>query len=149
MQNKIVVDTENFDIAREHQWLSASENEGAVVTFVGKVRNNNLGSDVSSLTLEHYPGMTEKLLAQIVDEVRRRWPLGRVVVFHRIGEMQAGDGIVLVGVSSAHRADAFLAAEFIMDYLKTKAPFWKRESTPQGERWVAARDKDCAAVERW
>ncbi|RJF54515.1 molybdopterin synthase catalytic subunit MoaE [Serratia inhibens] len=149
MQNKIVVDTGNFDIAREHQWLTASETEGAVVTFVGKVRNNNLGSDVSSLTLEHYPGMTEKLLAQIVDEARLRWPLGRVVVFHRIGEMQAGDGIVLVGVSSAHRTDAFLAAEFIMDYLKTKAPFWKRESTPQGERWVAAREKDCAAVERW
>ena len=122
---------------------------GAVVTFTGKVRNHNLGDSVKALTLEHYPGMTEKSLAEIVDQARRRWPLGRVTVIHRIGEMWPGEEIVFVGVTSAHRGSAFAAGEFIMDYLKTRAPFWKREATPEGERWVESRDSDKQAASRW
>ncbi|MBS0972956.1 molybdopterin synthase catalytic subunit MoaE [Serratia rubidaea] len=149
MQDKIVVGAARFDLAQEHQWLSASDDDGAVVTFVGKVRSANLGSAVNALTLEHYPGMTEKALAEIVAQARGRWWLGRVVVVHRVGELPAGEEIVLVGVSSGHRESAFLAAEFIMDLLKTRAPFWKREATAQGDRWVATREKDRLAAERW
>ncbi len=105
------------------------------MTFTGKVRNHNLGDSVSALTLEHYPGMTEKALAEIVDEARGRWPLQRVTVIHRIGELWPGEEIVFVGVTSAHRGSAFAAREFIMDYLKTRAPFWKREAT--GRRAIA------------
>ena len=100
-------------------------------------------------TQEHYPGMTEKSLAEIVELARERWPLGRVTVIHRIGEMWPGEEIVFVGVTSAHRSSAFAAGEFIMDYLKSRAPFWKREATPEGERWVDARDSDRQAAERW
>ncbi len=122
--------------------LAERDEDGAVVTFTGKVRNHNLGDSVKALTLEHYPGMTEKSLAEIVELARERWPLGRVTVIHRIGEMWPGEEIVFVGVTSAHRGSAFAAGEFIMDYLKTRAPFWKREATPDGERWVDARDSD-------
>ncbi|HIE5563731.1 TPA: molybdopterin synthase catalytic subunit MoaE, partial [Enterobacter kobei] len=117
--------------------------------FTGKVRNHNLGDSVKALTLEHYPGMTEKSLAEIVEEARGRWPLGRITVIHRIGEMWPGEEIVFVGVTSAHRGSAFAAGEFIMDYLKTRAPFWKREATPEGDRWVDARDSDRQAAEHW
>lgn len=106
-------------------------------------------SDRWALTLEHYPGMTEKALAEIVAKARSRWPLGRVTVIHRVGELWPGDEIVFVGVTSAHRSSAFDAGQFIMDYLKTRAPFWKREATPEGDRWVEARDSDQQLAKRW
>lgn len=138
-----------FSVGDEYAWLAACEEDGAVVTFTGKVRNHNLGDNVSALTLEHYPGMTEKALAAIVAEARERWPLQRISVVHRIGALYPGDEIVFVGVTGAHRGAAFDAAEFIMDLLKTRAPFWKRESTDEGERWVASRDSDRLAAKRW
>ncbi|MFP3522821.1 molybdopterin synthase catalytic subunit MoaE [Pantoea sp. SIMBA_072] len=149
METQIRVGPAPFDMAEAYRWLAACDEDGAVVTFTGKVRNHNLGNDVAALTLEHYPGMTEKALQEIVDEARERWPLQRVTVIHRVGELFPGDEIVLVGVTSAHRGSAFSAAEFIMDYLKTRAPFWKREATEQGDRWVDARDSDHQAAQRW
>ncbi|MGG6108509.1 molybdopterin synthase catalytic subunit MoaE [Pantoea allii] len=149
METQIRVGPAAFDMAQEYQWLAACKEDGAVVTFTGKVRNHNLGDDVAALTLEHYPGMTEKALKDIVDEARQRWPLQRVSVIHRIGELFPGDEIVFVGVTGAHRGSAFAAAEFIMDYLKTRAPFWKRETTGQGDRWVDARNSDREAAQRW
>ncbi|GKX54308.1 molybdopterin synthase catalytic subunit [Leminorella grimontii] len=146
---RIVVGAAPFSVGEEYQWLSQCDDDGAVVTFTGKVRNHNLGDSVSALTLEHYPGMTEKSLAEIVVAARERWPLQRVSVNHRVGELFPGDEIVFVGVTSAHRGSAFDAAEFIMDYLKTKAPFWKREATQEGDRWVESRDSDREAAERW
>lgn len=149
METQIRVGPAPFDMADAYRWLAACDEDGAVVTFTGKVRNHNLGDDVAALTLEHYPGMTEKALQEIVDAARERWPLQRVTVIHRVGELFPGDEIVLVGVTSAHRGSAFSAAEFIMDYLKTRAPFWKREATEQGDRWVDARDSDHQAAQRW
>ncbi|KGD79254.1 MULTISPECIES: molybdopterin synthase catalytic subunit MoaE [Pantoea] len=149
METQIRVGPAPFDMAEAYRWLAACDEDGAVVTFTGKVRNHNLGDNVAALTLEHYPGMTEKALQEIVDAARERWPLQRVTVIHRVGELFPGDEIVLVGVTSAHRGSAFSAAEFIMDYLKTRAPFWKREATEQGERWVDARDSDHQAAQRW
>lgn len=146
---RIVVGTAPFNVGDEYQWLAQCDEDGAVVTFTGKVRNHNLATNVSALTLEHYPGMTEKALAEIVAEARARWALPRVSVNHRVGELYPGDDIVFVGVSAAHRHDAFNAAQFIMDYLKTRAPFWKREATPHGDRWVESRDSDRDAVQRW
>ncbi|AWH87619.1 molybdopterin synthase catalytic subunit MoaE [Limnobaculum parvum] len=146
---RITVSPATFQVGDEYQWLSQCDDDGAVVTFTGKVRNHNLGDSVSALTLEHYPGMTEKSLAEIVEQARERWPLQRVSVIHRIGELFPGDEIVFVGVTSAHRSSAFEAAEFIMDYLKTKAPFWKREATQEGDRWVESRNSDKQAAERW
>ncbi|WP_434745103.1 molybdopterin synthase catalytic subunit MoaE [Candidatus Pantoea rara] len=149
MDTQIRVGPAPFDMAEAYRWLAACDEDGAVVTFTGKVRNHNLGDNVAALTLEHYPGMTEKALQEIIDAARERWPLQRVTVIHRVGELFPGDEIVLVGVTSAHRGSAFSAAEFIMDYLKTRAPFWKREATEQGERWVDARDSDHQAAQRW
>lgn len=149
MDTRIRVGSAPFSMSDEYQWLAESDLDGAVVTFTGKVRNHNLGDNVSALRLEHYPGMTEKALAEIVDEARARWPMQRVTVIHRIGELFPGDKIVLVGVSGAHRGAAFAAAEFIMDQLKTRAPFWKQEATAEGDRWVAARDSDHQAAGRW
>lgn len=149
MDTQIRVGPAPFDMAEAYRWLAACDEDGAVVTFTGKVRNHNLGDNVAALTLEHYPGMTEKALQEIVDAARERWPLQRVTVIHRVGELFPGDEIVLVGVTSAHRGSAFSAAEFIMDYLKTRAPFWKREATEQGDRWVDARDSDHQAAQRW
>ncbi len=149
MTSRIRVGEAPFSMADEYAWLSACDDDGAVVTFTGKVRNHNLGDNVSALTLEHYPGMTEKALREIADEARTRWALQRISIIHRVGALYPGDEIVLVGVSAAHRSGAFEAAEFIMDYLKTRAPFWKREATPQGDRWVDARDSDRQAAERW
>jgi len=119
-ETRIVVGHERFNVGTEYGWLAERDEDGAVVTFTGKVRNHNLGDSVKALTLEHYPGMTEKSLAEIVEEARSRWPLGRVTVIHRIGEMWPGEEIVFVGVTSAHRSSAFAAGEFIMDYLKPK-----------------------------
>ena len=148
-ETKIVVDAAPFSVGDEYNWLAQSDADGAVVTFTGKVRNHNLGNHVSALTLEHYPGMTEKALAEIVADARTRWPLQRVSVYHRVGPMYPGDEIVFVGVTSAHRGMAFEATEFIMDHLKTRAPFWKREATEEGDRWVDARDSDKDAAARW
>ena len=149
MDTQIRVGPAPFDMAEAYRWLAACDEDGAVVTFTGKVRNHNLGDNVAALTLEHYPGMTEKALREIIDAARERWPLQRVTVIHRVGELFPGDEIVLVGVTSAHRGSAFSAAEFIMDYLKTRAPFWKREATEQGDRWVDARESDHQAAQRW
>jgi molybdopterin synthase catalytic subunit len=122
---------------------------GAVVNFVGYVRDINQGEAVTSLFLEHYPGMTERSLETIIDNARLRWPLQNVLVVHRIGQLSVSDPIVFVGVSSQHRQAAFEACAYIMDYLKTDAPFWKREDVACGARWVDARDSDRCAAERW
>jgi molybdopterin synthase catalytic subunit len=122
---------------------------GALVSFVGYVRDFNVGQDVHGLFLEHYPGMTEKALAAIEAEARQRWPLLAVSIVHRVGELAPGAPIVFVGVASAHRQAAFDACAFIMDYLKTRAPFWKKELGDQGSQWVAARDSDQQAAQRW
>ena len=122
---------------------------GAVVGFVGYMRDYNDGNEVAAMTLEHYPGMTEKSLAGIVEQARARWPLLGVEIVHRVGRLLPGEPIVFVGTASAHRQAAFDACNFIMDYLKTRAPFWKREDTPEGTRWVDGRDSDQAAAQRW
>lgn len=146
---QIQIQTADFDLATEYEALSCSHSTGAVVTFVGKVRDFNQGDNVSGLTLEHYPGMTEKSLAKILVEAESRWSIQGVKVIHRIGELALGDQIVFVGVASAHRGDAFQACEFIMDYLKTQAPFWKKEATEEGSHWVDARETDTTAADRW
>lgn len=148
-QDLIQVQQEVFDQNKIYHWLSEHHSVGATTIFVGKVREMNLGDNVSGLFLEHYPAMTEKSLRDIVTEARSRWDLQRVAVIHRIGQLNTGDEIVLVGVSSAHRGDAYHANEFIMDYLKTKAPFWKREKTTEGERWIEGRESDQHAAEKW
>ena len=129
--------------------MAERDEDGAVVTFTGKVRNHNLGDSVKALTLEHYPGMTEKSLAEIVELARERWPLLHVHILHRVGDLAPGEPIVFVGVGSAHRQAAFEACEFVMDYLKTRAPFWKKEATADGGRWVDARETDDSAAARW
>lgn len=146
---QIRVQEQPFDQNEIYQWLSSPTSVGATVIFVGKVRDLNLGDQVSSLYLEHYPAMTEKALAEIVAAAQERWKLLRVTVVHRVGKLETGDEIVLVGVSSAHRLDAYQANEFIMDFLKSRAPFWKKEQTEQGERWVEHRETDLQALERW
>ena len=144
------VQTEDFDVSTELAALRAGDPRvGAVAAFVGTVRDVNDESRVTTMTLEHYPGMTEKALAAIVDEARTRWDILDALVIHRVGPLAPTDQIVLVGVTSAHRGEAFAACEFIMDYLKTRAPFWKKEDTPQGGKWVDARETDDAAAERW
>lgn len=149
METRIQVQQAPFDQNAVYRWLSEQHSVGATTLFVGKVREMNLGDNVSGLYLEHYPAMTEKALGEIVAQARQRWDLQRVAVIHRIGQLATGDEIVLVGVSSAHRGDAYAANEFIMDYLKTQAPFWKRETTDQGDRWIESRDSDQHAVEKW
>jgi len=144
------IQTEDFDLSTEIAALRAGRaGVGAVVSFVGTVRDINQGTGVSSLTLEHYPGMTDKSLEDIVAQAKARWQLDQVLVIHRVGPLQPLDQIVLVAVTSAHRGEAFEACEFVMDWLKTRAPFWKKEATPQGERWVDARESDDAAAARW
>ena len=147
---RVRVQPEDFDTGRELEALTRGRVDvGALASFVGLVRDANGGSSVSGMTLEHYPGMTEKALEDICAQASARWSLIDVVVIHRIGPMVPGDRIVMVGVASSHRGDAFAACEFIMDYLKTRAPFWKKESTPSGERWVEARASDEVAERRW
>ncbi len=145
----ISVQTEDFDVGAEIAALRADPSVGAIVSFVGTVRDINVGDTVSELVLEHYPAMTEKALADIVDRARARWVLNGVRVIHRVGALQPCDQIVLVVVAGRHRGECFDACEFIMDYLKTEAPFWKKETTQEGERWVEARDSDDSAAERW
>lgn len=144
------VQTQDFDAGLEINLLrNARKDAGAVVSFIGQVRDLNEGDAVSKLTLEHYPGMTEKALEAIVKLAQSRWDIFDTVIIHRIGSLQPADQIVLVAVSSAHRGEAFKACEFIMDYLKTEAPFWKKEQTSTGERWVEAKISDEDARERW
>ena len=144
------IQTEDFDVGAEVNAMRLSNpNIGAVVSFVGQVRDLNDGDNVASMTLEHYPGMTEKSLESIVEQAKNRWAIEDALVVHRVGELKPLDKIVLVLVASAHRKDAFAACEFMMDYLKTEAPFWKKEQTPSGERWVEARDSDDQAKSRW
>jgi molybdopterin synthase catalytic subunit len=146
----ISVQTDDFDPGVEYRALIQEDTEsGAVVLFVGRVRAQNQSRQVQGLELEHYPGMTESSLQVIADEACQRWKILRWRIIHRVGRLSLGDQIVLVGVSSAHREDAFAAANFMMDFLKTRAPFWKKESTAQGEHWVEAQDKDQQALDRW
>jgi len=156
---EVSVQQADFDIGAEIAALSTGDvAAGAVASFVGLVRADELTAQelgagdaaaVLSMTLEYYPGMTESALEEIVAQAKARWRLRRVRVIHRVGRLLPGERIVFVGVSSAHRADAFAACEFIMDYLKTRAPFWKKEETPHGSRWVDARETDDAAAARW
>lgn len=146
----IFVQTGDFDLSTEVAKLRANNPAvGAVVSFVGVVRDLNEGADVQAMELEHYPGMTEKALQDIVDQASHRWQLMDVVVIHRVGLLLPLDQIVLVAVATKHRGEAFAACEFMMDYLKTQAPFWKKEKTQQGERWVDARETDDAALAKW
>jgi molybdopterin synthase catalytic subunit len=146
----IRVQYKSFDIGQLTADLHArNPRVGAVVTFIGYVRDLNIGQPVTELFLEHYPGMTEKSLEQIADEARERWPLLGVEIVHRVGALSVCEPIVFVGVSSKHRHMAFEACAFIMDVLKTRAPFWKRETTPEGAHWVQARDCDQNAALRW
>lgn len=144
------VQTSDFDVGAEIDTLRAGNlRVGAIATFIGTVRDVNDGDGVASMTLEHYPGMTERALEDICAQARERWDIFDTTVVHRVGALAPGDRIVLVVVTSAHRGEAFAACEFIIDYLKTQAPFWKKESTPKGDRWVEARDADDAAAARW
>lgn len=146
----IRVQEADFNVGDEYLSLISNDtSSGAVVLFVGRVRDLNAAQSVSKLFLEHYPGMTEKSLQTIADEACARWPISNYRIIHRVGELSLADNIVLVGVSSPHREAAFEAAQFIMDYLKTQAPFWKREQTEQGELWVEANAKDQVALKRW
>jgi molybdopterin synthase catalytic subunit len=147
---RVRVQAEDFDTGAELDALTRGRKDvGAVASFVGLVRDANDGQAVRAMTLEHYPGMTDKALEEICAQAHARWDLLDTLVIHRIGALSPGDRIVLVGVASGHRGEAFAACEFIMDYLKTRAPFWKREDTPEGARWVEARETDDAAAERW
>ncbi|WP_426113721.1 molybdopterin synthase catalytic subunit MoaE [Massilia sp. PWRC2] len=147
---QVRVQTADFDLGAEVALLRAGDPKvGAVVTFVGTVRDLNDGAAVAEMELEHYPGMTEAALGRIVDEACTRWPLAAALVIHRVGPLLPQEQIVLVAVSAAHRGEAFAACEFIIDYLKTDAPFWKKEQTPAGARWVDARNSDDAAMTKW
>jgi molybdopterin synthase catalytic subunit len=148
--NEVRVQQEDFDLGAELARMRAGDPRiGAVVSFVGTVRDLNEGAQVAELELEHYPGMTERSLQDIVEQARARWPLYGALVVHRVGPMAPMEQIVLVAVSGAHRGEAFAACEFIMDYLKTEAPFWKKEQTPEGARWVDARVSDDSARAKW
>lgn len=144
------VQQDDFDVGAEIAKLrEGNPGVGAVASFVGIVRDLNEGDTVATLTLEHYPGMTEKSLEDIVAQARERWDIYDALVVHRVGTLKPLEQIVLVVVTSAHRGESFKACEFLMDYLKTRAPFWKKEVTPEGARWVDARASDDAAAERW
>ena len=146
----IRVQENDFDVSSEIAALRKGDPRvGAVVTFLGTVRDLNDGNQVKEMTLEHYPGMTEKALEEIVFQAKSRWDIYQALVIHRVGPLLPEDQIVLVAVTSAHRGEAFSACEFIMDYLKTAAPFWKKEQTPEGGRWVDARVTDETAMARW
>ena len=147
---KVVVQEPRFDAGSEtEQLLSLSRAVGGIATFLGAVRDINEGDDVSGLHLEHYPGMTEKLIHGIIEEAADRWQLIGATVIHRVGDLVPGDAIVFVGTASEHRKDAFEACEFIMDYLKTRATFWKKEQTSDGARWLTTRASDHDAANRW
>ena len=150
MPERVSIQSQDFDVAREIAALRGGDpGVGAVCSFIGTVRDRSDGASVSAMELEHYPGMTEKAIEQMIDEAMRRFDIRAARVIHRVGPLQVQDQIVLVVVSSAHRGESFQACEFLMDYLKTQAPFWKKETTPEGERWVDARVADDAALQRW
>jgi molybdopterin synthase catalytic subunit len=144
------IQEQDFDVSAEMAAMRRGNPKiGAIASFVGVVRDINGGDSVATMTLEHYPGMTEKAISEIIDQARGRWEVLDALVIHRVGTLKPTDQIVLVIVASTHRGDAFAACEFIMDFLKTRAPFWKKEITPQGARWVDARVADDQAAERW
>ncbi len=145
----IKVQHEDFVVADEYQQLANDNQDGAVVTFVGKVRDFNQGLGVQGLSLEHYPGMTEKVLHDIEAKAREHWPLNNVTIIHRVGDLTLGEQIVFIGVSSAHRKAAFAACEFLIDFLKTQAPFWKKELTTKGSKWVDAKASDDEITQQW
>lgn len=150
MSFSVVIQTQDFDVSHELAQLRQGDARvGAVCCFVGTVRERNEGSAVSSMELEHYPGMTEKSIQAMIDQARQRFDVYAARVIHRVGLLQPQDQIVLVAVTSAHRGMSFQACEFLMDYLKTQAPFWKKEVTPEGARWVDARVSDDQALARW
>ena len=150
MMPRVVIQLQNFDLAAEVEALRANDKRvGAVCCFVGTVRDRNDGLSVTELELEHYPGMTEKSIEALIDEAHQRFDIYAARVIHRIGPLKPLDNIVMVAVTSAHRGESFLACEFLMDYLKTQAPFWKKEQTPSGARWVDARVSDDAALAKW
>lgn len=147
---RVRIQTADFDLSAEIAALRATDHSiGAVAGFVGTVRDRSDGSGISTMELEHYPGMTESSIEAMIDEAAQRFHLLGARVVHRVGLLEPGDQIMMVAVASAHRAEAFQACEFLMDYLKTQAPFWKKEHTPQGARWVDARVADDAALARW
>jgi len=146
----VTIQQADFDLAVEVAALREGDGQvGAVATFVGTVRDRNDGTHVAAMELEHYPGMTERAIEAMVGEAQRRFHIRGARVIHRVGALRPGDQIVLVAVTSSHRHEAFQACEFLMDYLKTQAPFWKKETTPDGARWVDARQADDAALARW
>lgn len=150
MTARVSIQTEDFDLSTEVARLrEADKGVGAVCSFIGTVRDRNDGKSVSTMELEHYPGMTEKSIEAMIDEAHQRFNILGARVIHRVGLLQPLDQIVLVAVTSAHRGQSFQACEFLMDYLKTQAPFWKKEQTPEGARWVDARVSDDAALARW
>ena len=147
---RVQIQTQDFDLSAEVAALHANDpGVGAVASFIGTVRSGGDSAGVSQMELEHYPGMTERAIEAMIDEARGRFDVRSAKVIHRVGVLQPGEQIVLVAVSSSHRGDAFQACEFLMDYLKTQAPFWKKETTPDGARWVDARVSDDAALARW
>jgi len=150
MSTIISIQTQDFNHNTLYQQLT-HENalDGAVVTFTGQVRQQNLGDSVTGLSLEHYPGMTEKTISDIIKQARSKWSVNRVIVIHRVGKLSVGENIVFVGVTGPHRGECFAANEFIMDFLKVKAPFWKKEITTQGERWLDARTTDQVKANQW
>ena len=146
----IKIQQQDFDLQTEYQTVLNSEAvSGAVVTFTGLVRDFNDGHQVTGLVLEHYPGMTEKALIKIAEQAQERWELEAISIIHRVGQLALGEQIVLVAIASKHRGDAFSGCEFIMDYLKTKAPFWKKETTEHGDIWVAAKESDEQKASAW
>ena len=146
----IRVQTEDFDIGAEISRMTAGNTEiGGLASFVGLVRDYAGNEKISSMTLEHYPGMTEAALEEIEAEARDRWPLSAVLIIHRVGRLMPGENIMMVAAAARHRKAAFEAAEFLMDYLKTRAPFWKKEETAEGARWVDAREADDEAAAKW
>ncbi|WP_158969002.1 molybdopterin synthase catalytic subunit MoaE [Paraglaciecola sp. L3A3] len=150
MNNKICVQQQDFDLASEYHNLTINNpDDGAVVTFVGLVRDFNQDGKITGLFLEHYPAMTIKALTSIVQQAREKWTLGRITIIHRVGQLNPTDQIVFVGVTSQHRQAAYQANEFIMDYLKTRAPFWKKETSKQGDSWVEAKQTDREKADRW
>jgi molybdopterin synthase catalytic subunit len=150
MSPRVLIQTQDFDLSKEIASLRANDKRvGAVCSFIGTVRDRNDGLSVSSMELEHYPGMTEKAIEAMIDEAMRRFDISGARVIHRVGLLQPLDQVVMVAVVSAHRGESFKACEFLMDYLKTQAPFWKKEETPEGSRWVDARVSDDAALAKW
>ncbi|MBJ7309024.1 molybdenum cofactor biosynthesis protein MoaE [Rugamonas sp. CCM 8940] len=148
--NQVRIQEWDFNLTAELAKLRADNPKvGAVVSFVGTVRDLNEGAEVAQMELEHYPGMTEQSIGAIIEQAKQRWPIYGALVIHRVGPLQPLEQIVLVAVTSAHRGEAFAACEFIIDFLKTEAPFWKKEHTPDGARWVDARVSDEAALEKW